>query len=233
MQTTTTTPILRIIRYLIFLVVFNAFFFLLVKEFTTSVWISYGFIHFAYFMLLITGTLVRKGKSESVFTFPLFFLSWIYFIVVLITGVFFIWVVPIWADPEAYRASLLIQLSFAGIYGILLVTHMIANEWTADAEKERQVHISFIKDASAKMKGLVDSVSDKDVRKKVERVYDALYSSPVKSHPELATAEERILRSIRTLESAIAAGDRDEIVSLAGSLETAINERNRQLKTYN
>ena len=207
-----TTPMLRIIRYLIFLVVFNAFFFLLVREFTASVWISYGFVHFAYFMLLATGQLVKAGKSESVFTYPLYYISSVYFVIALITGIIFIWVVPIWADPEAYRASLLIQLSFAGIYGILLVTHMLANEWTADAEKERQVHISFIKDASAKMKGLVDSVSDKEVRKKVERVYDSLYSSPVKSHPELTSAEERILRSIRTLESAIAAGDRDEIV---------------------
>ena len=224
------TEILRLSRYLIFLAIFNAFFFMLGGvEHNASVWISYGFIHFACFTLMITSRLlVSDAKNDPVYKLPLYFISLVYFIAEFFIGVIFILIAP-----EGYTAAFLIQLSLAGVYGIALIYYLIANVWTADAEKERQVHISFIKDASVKMKGLVDSVSDKDVRKKVERVYDALYSSPVKSHPELATTEERILRSIRTLESAIAAGDRDEIVSLAGSLETAINERNRQLKTYN
>jgi hypothetical protein len=45
--------------------------------------------------------------------------------------------------------------------------------------------------------------------------------------------EVRIGRFIHELEDAVASGNKDNIVSLADSLETMINERNKQLKTYN
>jgi hypothetical protein len=110
---------------------------------------------------------------------------------------------------------------------------LIANERTADAVAKRQVQISYIKDASVKVKGLLERISDKEAKRKVERVYDALYSSPVRSHPDLDSVEVRIERSIHELENAVSTGNRDNIVSLADSLEAAINDRNTQLKTFN
>ena len=193
-----------------------------------SVWISYGFIHFAYFMLLITPLLIHAGRSAAVFGFSLYYISAIYFLVEIFAGTVFILV-----SPEGYTAAFSIQIIIAGLYGITLIANVIANERTAGAEAKRQVAISFIKDASAKLKGLLESIDDKEVKKKVEQVYDALYSSPVKSHPDLEQIETRILQSIYTLEEAIVAGNKDGIIFLAGSLETMIDERNRQLKMYN
>ena len=60
----------------------QSFVFLLgnVESFTTSVWISYGFIHFAYFVLLFTPLLVRKSEVDTDYRRPLY----------LITGTFFL-----------------------------------------------------------------------------------------------------------------------------------------------
>jgi hypothetical protein len=208
------TSVLWIILDLIFLLIFNALFFVLGStEYNVSVWASYGFIHFAYFMLLLTPVLLRNGKSASVFGFSLYSISAVYFLIEFVTGIIFIFV-----SPKSYAAALLIQLCIAGLYGIILISHMIANEHTADAEKKRQYQIAYIKDTSAKLKGLLGRISDKEAKKKVERVYDMICSSPVQSRLNLAQMENRILQSINELEDAISTGNKERTITLAASL---------------
>lgn len=224
-----TKSFLWIILNSIFLIIFNAFFFVVGGiDHKISVWISYGFIHFAYFMLLLVPMLIRGGRSGAVFGFSLYSVSSIYFLVEFFTGVFFILIAL-----NGYKAALLIQLCIAGFYGIALVSNMITNELTADAEEKRQDQIAFVKNASTKLKGLLESVGDKEVKKKIEKVYDAVYSSPVKSHPDLAQMEDHILKSIRAMGDMIADRNLDAVTVLVASLEAEICERNRRLKAYN
>ena len=176
-------------------------------------------------MLLITPKFVRGGKSAAVFGFSLYTLSSLYFIVEFITGVVFILIAP-----EGYKTALLLQLCVAGLYGILFISHMIANEHTADVEETRQYQIDYVKSASAKVKGIMESVSNKDLRKRVERVYDALSTSPVKSHPNLAQMESQVLLSINELSGAVSADEKEKIIALTDSLLVLANERNRQLR---
>lgn len=210
----------------IFIIIFNSLFFILGGiDHSASVWISYVFIHFGYFMLLLTPKLIRKGKSAAVFGFSLYSISSVYFLVEFFIGLIFILIAP-----ESSNASFIIQLCIAGLFGIMLVSYMIANERTADAEEKRQYQIAYVKDASAKLKNLLESISDKEAKKKVERVYDTLYSSPVKSHPDLAQMENSILASIYKLEDTVFSGDKQSIMSLANSLLSLVNERNSLLK---
>jgi hypothetical protein len=78
-------------------------------------------------------------------------------------------------SPENYTTSLLIQLCFAGLYGIIFIAYMIANEHTATTEEKRQYQILYIKDASIKIKTLLEKINHKEAKKSVERLYDALY----------------------------------------------------------
>ena len=220
--------ILWSILNLIFLVIFNAFFFVLGGvEHHASVWMSYVFIHFAYFMLLLTPKLIREGKSAWVFGFSLYSISATYFLVEFAIGIIFIIV-----SPENSNAALLVQLSIAGLYGIILVSHMISNEYTAEAEEKRQSQIAYVKDASAKVKSLLENIGDKETKKAVEQVYDAIYSSPVKSHPNVAQKEEHILQSINDLDRAVTSGNKEDIISVVKSLLFSVNERNNLLKSF-
>ena len=212
---------------LIFMIVFNALFFVLGGvEHNASVWMSYGFIHFAYLMLLLTPKLIRKGKSTAVFGFSLYSISVIYFLIEFVTGIIFILV-----SPESFKTALLVQLCIAGFYGIMLVSHMLANEYTAVAEEKRQPQIAYIKNASAKVKALLESIGDKETKKIVERVYDAIYSSPVKSHPDLEQMENHILQSVNELVDSVSTGINENIIQVANSLIVLINERNNLLKS--
>ena len=218
--------VLWIILDLIFLVIFNALFFVLGgTEHNNSVWISYGFIHFAYLMLILTSVLTRKSKSAAVFGVTIYSISAVYFFIQLLAGTVFILIAS-----ETIQATFLVQLCIAGIYGIILVSNLIANERTADAEDKRHVEITYVKDASLMLKSLMDRVSDIETKKKIERVYDAVYSSPVKSHPNVAYIENSILQYIKNLEISITSGDTGNAISLADMLLTAVNDRNAQLK---
>jgi len=221
--------VLWIILDLIFLIIFNAIFFIAGGvEHLTSVWISYGFIHFAYLMLVLTPFLIRKSISSVIFGYSLYSISAAYFLIQFITGIVFIFVAP-----ESNTAAILVPLCIAGLYGIILVSNMIANEHTANSMEARQNQIAFVKDASAKLKMLLDAVNDKEAKKQVERVYDAVYSSPVKSHHNLMEIESRILHSLNALQIEITVGKKENIITLATSLLNEVNERNARLKTLN
>jgi hypothetical protein len=221
--------VLWIILDLIFLIIFNALFFVLGgTEHNVSVWMSYGFIHFAYIMLVATPFLVRGGKSKAIFGFSLLYISSGYFFLQFIAGIIFILFAP-----ESINAPLLVQLCIAGLYGIILVANMIANERTAEAEEKRKFEIMYVKEASAKLKRMMGNISDKDAKKKVEQVYDIVNSSPVKSHPNISQMEKNIMQSINELEEAVTDGKNDAIISLANMLLTAVDERNMRLKNLN
>ena len=94
--------VLWILLDLVFLIVFNIVFFVMGgAQHPASVWISYGFIHFAYIMLVVTPFLIRKSSSAAVFGFSLYSISSAYFFAAFIVGVIFIA-----AHPENYKWSL-------------------------------------------------------------------------------------------------------------------------------
>lgn len=213
---------------LIFPVIFNIIFFVMGGvEHNTSVWISWAFIHFAYIMLLLTPKFIHEGKSSAIFGRSLYALSGGYFLIEFIVGLAFIIIAP-----EGHGAAFIIQLIIAGIFGALFSTYTIANEHTAKAEEARQVQIDYVKGASARLKILTDAIDDKALRKGVERVYDVVSSSPVKTHQSLAEKENRILQSIDELEAAVKAGNNDTIASISASLLSLVNERNTLLKAF-
>jgi hypothetical protein len=125
------------------------------------------------------------------------------------------------------------QIAITGLYGTILIANMIANEYTADAEEKRKHQIEYVKTASTKVKELLDKISDKEAKKKVERIYDEIHSSPVKSSPNLFEIENSIILYINELDAAVSAGNNGDIISLANSLLLAVNNRNARLKTIN
>ena len=218
--------LLWIILDLIFLIVFNVVFFVAGgAKHEASVWIAYGFIHFAYIMMIITPFLVKKSTNTAVLGFPLYSISSTYFIVAFIVGLIFIF-----AHPQSYKASLLIQIIIAGIYAIMLISHMIANEHTAESIERHEMELRYVKDASAHLKSIMDSVNDKAMSKKIERLYDLLHSSPAKSNNSVRDYELTVLDLIDALDNSIARKDFAAAETTISKIERNASERNRRLK---
>jgi hypothetical protein len=213
----------------IFLIVFNLYFFLLKDtDQPASVWISYASIHLAYLMLLITPYFVRKGSVSVDYGRPLFVITTSYFFLALIVGVVFIAI-----SSESTTVALLAQVTIAAIFAILLLTNLIANEHTADNIERHEVELKYVKESSSKLDALLKQISDNTIRKKVEKAYDLIHSSQVKSSNNVKSIELDVICEIDNLEKALQNNNPDKIQMAVDKICNLANERNRQLKLLN
>lgn len=221
--------ILYILLDLVFLAVFNTVFFVAGgTEHPASVWISYGFIHFAYLMVLATPLLTRKSSSASVFGFALYSVSSCYFILELVVGLIFVFV-----RSDSYKASLIVQIIIAGIYAVMLLSNMIANEHTADNIERHEDEVAYIKNASSRVKLLVGKANDKKANKELEKTYDLLHSSPTRSIATVKSLEEQINNKVSELEDAVSSNNTSQIITVAGVIASMVEERNRKIRLSN
>lgn len=213
----------------IFLIVFNLYFFLLKgTDHLTSVWISYASIHFAYFMLLGTPYFVRKGSTSADYGRPLFVITTSYFFLALIVGVVFIIL-----SPESNTAALLVQTTIAAVFAVLLLANLIANEHTADNVEKREFEEKYVKDASSRLNSLLNQLSDKKLQKLVEKAYDLIHSSQIKSSIEVKTIEQDVFKEISVLTDFVKNKQFESIEESVDKICSLAEERNRQLKLLN
>ncbi len=218
--------VLWILLDLIFLVVFNTVFFVAGgTDHTASVWISYGFIHFAYLMVLVTPFLIRKSSSAAVFGFSLYSISSTYFLLEFVVGLIFIFM-----KSESYKASLIVQVIVAGIYAVLLLSHLIANEHTADSVERHEEEVAYIKTASSRVKALIGKANDKKANKEIEKAYDTLHSSPSKTVATVRSIESNVMNKVAELEGAVSDQDTATIITTAGEIVALMEERNRKIR---
>lgn len=221
--------VLWIILDLIFLAIFNTVFFVMTGfQHPASVWISYGFIHFAYLMVIVTPFLIRKSSSASVFGFSLYSISSTYFLIEFVTGIVFIIL-----KSDSLKVALVVQIVIAGIYGILLISHLIANESTADSVERHEDEVAYIKTAASRVKALVGKATDRKANKEIERAYDLLHSSPTKSTSAVRYLESSVISQISDLEDAVQSGETDLIIATADEIISTMEERNRKLRLSN
>ena len=214
---------------LVFLIVFNIVFFVAGGAIhPVSVWISYAFIHFAYLMVLVTPFLTRKSSSATVFGFSIYAISSAYFLVELIVGIIFIFL-----KQDSYKPALLVQIVLAGIYAIILISHLIANESTADSIERHEQGVAYIKEASSRVKPMIGKLSDKKANREIEKLYDLLHTSPSKSSVTVYSLEISIMEMIENLESNVASNNTESALLLVSKITTAVEERNRKLRQLN
>ena len=215
--------VLGILLDLVFLIVFNTIFFVLGgTSHSVTAWISYGFIHFSYLMVILTPILIRESSEASLFGMTICGISSVYFIFEFVVGVVFILI-----NPKTIKASLCIQVIIAGIYLAILLINLIANEATADNVQKQQEEVAFIKNVSSRVKVLMDKVDDKKAK---EQMYDLLHSSPSKSSVSVQALENDVQNKIGELENAVLADDKNTIIKIAKEVITLMEERNRKVR---
>jgi len=214
----------------IFLVVFNIYFFLL-KGFgqqPSAVWISYGSIHLAYFVKLITPALVRRGSRSTDYMLPLFEITTLYFFLALLIGVFFIV-----QSPDKATVPILVQLTLAAVFAGALLINLIANEHTADNIAQHEVDLKYVKESSSALNALLGHISDIKTRKKVEKAYDLIHSSPVKSANQVYSIEQEIISEIENLNMSVTKNDLETSQMISDKICLLADDRNRKLKLLN
>lgn len=224
------TRIYWIILDLIFLVVFNILFFSMAgaKGHPASVWISYGFIHGSYLMLLLTPYFVTKGKSADVYGYSLYTIASGYFLIELVAGVIFILL-----HPQDWKPALIVQIVLMAAYAFAMLTSMLANEKTASNEARIQNDLKFVRNASAQLESILNSTEKKEIKKLVERAYDAAKSCQVKSSPAVAALESGMMNQIGAIQRAVFSEEKESVEKEVQLFVRMAQERERQLRMSN
>ena len=218
--------VLWMILYLVFLIFFNITFYMLGgTEHPMPVWISYIFIHVAYLLLVVTPFLVRKGSQQALFGRVLSSISAGYFMVEFVVGLIFILFVK-----DSVKITLLVQLLIMAVYVIILVTNMLANEYTADSVERHEAELKYVKESAASIQSILAMVKDKSTVKQIEKAYDIVSASPAKSNRNVADIEYQVMSEIGRLRSLVSAGNNDSAQECAEKICSLADERNRRLK---
>ena len=223
------SKVLGSLIHLIVLALFNALYFGIGGvDHPASAWISYGFIHFSYVMVIITPYITQKGKDRATYAASMYTITSAYFAIELIVGAIIIIVAP-----EGHKFSLFSQLIMAAIYLIILFGNMIADEHTAKSVEKHEAELIYVKESCSMLKEIMSDISDKQLYRKVEKAYDLIQSSPVKSATNVLSIESQVISEIDNLGLAVRNGDATAISASADKIVRLANERNRLLRLSN
>lgn len=226
------TNILKVIVALVFLVLFNVLFFVLGGTKQSDVnWLSYGFIHAAYLMVLITPLFESKTNGMTVLSASLYLRAISYFFVELVIGLIFIAV-----QPETIVWPLIIQCVCIAIFLILQLMSVMANDSTEASVQKQRIESAYIKDMAVRLKSAIRNVEDETVRNKVIRCYDSLNNCSIETFPEAQDAELSLRNAVEMLCTAIEDNDTNQIDVKSKRVLSAIQTRSdiiRRCRTNN
>ena len=223
------SKILGSLIHLIVLALFNALYFGLGGvNHPASAWISYGFIHFSYIMMIITPYITQKGKDQGTYAASMYTITSTYFVIELIVGSIIIIVAP-----EGHKFSLFSQLIMAAVYLIVLFGNMMADEHTAKAVEKHEAELVYVKESCSMLKTILNDIDDKQMYRNVEKACDLIQASPVKSHPNVHAIESQVINEIDNLKFAVSKGDSAAISDTIDKIIRLANERNRLLRLTN
>ena len=118
-----------------------------------------------------------------------------------------------------------------GIYLTLLLIVLISNEKTADDLAVAAEETQFFRTAAARVKVLIDRVSDPEAKKAVEKAYDQLKSSPIKSSPIVKSVESEMESMVLRLESVAGSDNKENIIQTASAICDLSAQRKELLKS--
>lgn len=220
------TTLIRIVFTLVFLVVFNTLFFLLSgTDNPTSVWVSYAYIHVAYFTILFLPVLKTKGDASYYLSSVLYGQAITYFILELIAGVVFIiyrMESPVW--------SLVVQTALWLIFVVLILGNAWANQATAQSLEKRKQDIDAYQSMRMSLKRLMAKTDKPELKRLIADCSDKLEASSSRQTQESEKIDIEIEQAIASLRQSLTGDDVEESTSLARQLAGLIEERKTILK---
>lgn len=220
------TIMIRTMLTLVFLITFNGIFFLLSgTENPDSVWISYAFVHLAYFTMLFIPIYKTKGEASYYLTSSLYVQAIGYFLLELIVGVVFI----VWRLEEI-TWPLIIQAVLWLVYMVLILGNAWANQATAKSLQKRQQDTSQYQTNRMNIKRLLPWAEDVEVKRILDTCYDRLDISSSRKTPESEELDTEIAQIIELLKLNLRSGDNKQSLESVKNLYKLIEERKTLLK---
>ncbi len=214
----------------VFLAIFNLLLFVIgdADNFNTALWISYGFIHFAFLVSILTPLFTSGKKDFARQSNSSYLITGAYFALAFVVGLIFILVNP---DGEGgTKASWVIQVVLFALFLIAFVPVFMANSHT-NAEVARQGREArFLQDLSSRVKLLRDSTNNGTIIVELDVLMSIISASPIKSHADVKDIEVNMMLQVSELEELVDGEKYDEALALIKKITRGVKERNRVLQ---
>ena len=211
---------------LIFLIAFNAVFFIVGgKDHPVSVWMAYGMIHFTYIMIVLTPAFTKKGKHAFEVGAPVAALSFANFVLHFIIAM-----IVFMVAPEGHKFVLVMYIILLAIYFTLFFSMMSVNAHTEASAARQASEISYIRSSASRVKMLIGRAPNANLNKMIERLYDNLHASPTRTNSAAAMIESSIVLKIGELETAVRTADAEKANATVNELIYLVEERNRLIQ---
>lgn len=127
--------------------------------------------------------------------------------------------------------ALVISLVILAVYVFMMFSAGIGREHATDVSKRMVEKTSRMDSIKESVKGIDDSITDPEVKKRVRRLAEEIrYSDPV-TNKELDNIESDIEFKIESLKNVIKGGDNTEIIGQCDEIMSLIKDRNNRCKT--
>lgn len=211
--------------FAIFLVVFNVVFFVSGgSDREASVWVAYAFIHISFVAIMLTAYVAMSSGKMTEITIPALSISVVYFFSTFVVGLFFII-----ASLESVKGCVVINVILLGLYLIVFLAIAMADDATSRNVETMQANRIYVKECTSNLKAIMERVNNKEIYKKIEKVYDFIQASPIKSDDQVMEYEIEVMRLIRVLEKNVEEQNAEEIEKTANSIMRNAEDRNRCL----
>lgn len=218
--------IFRIVLSLLFLVVFNVLFFLLCgTENKDSVWLSYGFIHFAYLLMLILPLFKTKGDASYYLSWTLYSQGFSYFLLELVAGVVFIAL-----NLDSIAWPLIVQTLLWFVFMLIIIANAWANDSTSKSLEKREQELASYQQNRLAIRRLSSLTSNMNLKREINLLYDKMSASSSRQTEQTKSIDNDIECTIAALRQCLYDDDEARSESLLKTLSKQIEERKATLK---
>lgn len=211
---------------LLFLVVFNAVFWTVGAENKFSVWISYSFIHIAWLANVIvylheTATVIHD-RSKTVY--PVYIFSASYLAIELLTGIIFVLIAP-----DNFLITLIVQLVLFAVYLFCIFKAVGAENKTEQNIVALSMDGEYVRKTSQILKKLCLCSGDTELHDELDRVYNIISSSPIRSNAEARDYEMKVMELSEELDKKIDTLEKEKCLDLIEQIKNYAIGRNSVL----
>ena len=223
--------ILTIILDSVFVVAFNALFFLHGGAHSAaSAWVCYGFLHFAYLMVLVTPLIESGGKTASLSRLTTYSISLSYFAINFVFALFIFFYGNSDGAIIDITPVVSIEIIVTTLYVIILATNLLTNDTIAKKQAVHDACNAFIKTISAKAKYIETLAVEQTLKNRLNDLYTTAHASPIRSSSEVTVYEEKIITLLDELEKNVEQANSEKSAELIGEIGRLLNKRNVMIK---
>lgn len=218
---------LKTVIALVFIIILDGLFFLFkdISNCPDSVLSALIGLNIAYISLFLVPICALKQNGTKVLSDTLYLIGAIYFILEFIVGITFLF----W-EQDSMKLPVIIQSVLFGLYIIILLGNVLANDATQKSINKQNAESDNIKAMIEQVETILYLIKDDKAYKLVTSLYEDLKVSPIRSNIDVVNIEKEISISLMQMHNLAKTEEISEVIKIAAQIKQLIAQRNSKLK---